>query len=133
MANLAIYSTFSTNGVAALHTNILKADTFKDFFQLYPERFNNKTNGITHRRWMMYSNPTLATAISKRIGEGWKTQPQQLEKLLPFKSDRKLQDEFAAIKLANKKLLATFLKQHQGVELDVNMIFDSQITLTRIR
>jgi starch phosphorylase len=127
MANLAIYSTFSTNGVAALHTNILKADTFKDFFQLYPERFNNKTNGITHRRWMMYSNPTLANAISKRIGEGWKTQPQQLEKLLPLKSDRKLQDEFASIKLANKKLLATFLKQHQGVELDVNMIFDSQI------
>jgi starch phosphorylase len=127
MANLAIYSTFSTNGVAALHTNILKADTFKDFFQLYPERFNNKTNGITHRRWMMYSNPTLATAISKRIGEGWKTQPQQLEKLLPFKTDRKLQDEFSAIKLANKKLLATFLKQHQGVELDVNMIFDVQI------
>ena len=127
MANLAIYSTFSTNGVAALHTNILKADTFKDFFQLYPERFNNKTNGITHRRWMMYSNPTLANAITKRIGEGWKTQPQQLEKLLPLKSDRKLQDEFASIKLANKKLLATFLKQHQGVELDVNMIFDSQI------
>jgi starch phosphorylase len=127
MANLAIYATFSTNGVAALHTDILKADTFKDFFQLYPERFNNKTNGITHRRWMMYSNPTLANAITKRIGEGWKTQPQQLEKLLPFKSDQKLQDELATIKLANKKLLATFLKQHQGVELDVNMIFDVQI------
>ncbi len=127
MANLAIYATFSTNGVAALHTDILKADTFKDFFQLYPERFNNKTNGITHRRWMMYSNPTLANAITKRIGEGWKTQPQQLEKLLPFKSDRKLQDELATIKLANKKLLATFLKQHQGVDLDVNMIFDVQI------
>jgi glycogen phosphorylase len=127
MANLAIYATFSTNGVAALHTDILKADTFKDFFQLYPERFNNKTNGITHRRWMMYSNPSLAEAISNRIGEGWKTSPQTLEKLLPFQDDLKFQKELAAIKLENKKRLATFLKQHQGVNLDVNMIFDVQI------
>ncbi|MFZ9703655.1 MAG: glycogen/starch/alpha-glucan phosphorylase [Bacilli bacterium] len=127
MANLAIYSTFSTNGVAALHTDILKADTFKDYFQLYPERFNNKTNGITHRRWMMYSNPVLANAISQRIGESWKTQPQDLEKLLKFKDDVKLQKELATIKLNNKKALATFLKGHQGVTLNVNTIFDVQI------
>ena len=127
MANLAIFATFSTNGVAALHTDILKADTFKDFYQIYPERFNNKTNGITHRRWMMYSNPVLAKTISDWIGEGWKTQPQELKKLLPLKDDTKLQNELGKIKLANKKLLATFLKHHQGVDLDVNSIFDVQI------
>ena len=127
MANLAIYSTFSTNGVAALHTDILKVDTFKDYFQLYPERFNNKTNGITHRRWMMFSNPVLANTISQRIGESWKTQPQDLEKLLKFKDDVKLQKELATIKLNNKKALATFLKGHQGVTLNVNTIFDVQI------
>ena len=127
MANLAIFSAFSTNGVAALHTDILKADTFKDFYQLYPQRFNNKTNGITHRRWMMYSNPALAKTISDRIGEGWKTQPKQLEKLLPFKDDAKLQTELGNIKLANKKALAIFLKKHQGVDLNINSIFDVQI------
>ena len=127
MANLAIFATFSTNGVAALHTDILKSDTFKDFYQLYPQRFNNKTNGITHRRWMMYSNPALAKTISDRIGEGWKTQPKQLEKLLPFKDDAKLQTELGNIKLANKKALAIFLKKHQGVDLNVNSIFDVQI------
>jgi starch phosphorylase len=127
MANLAIFATFSTNGVAALHTEILKADTFKDYFNLYPDRFNNKTNGITHRRWMMYSNPDLAKTISDRIGEGWKTQPKQLEKLLPFKDDIKLQADLGKIKLANKKKLAIFLKKHQGVNVDINSIFDVQI------
>lgn len=127
MANLAIYSTFSTNGVAALHTDILKADTFKDYFQLYPERFNNKTNGITHRRWMMYSNPSLASAISKRIGESWKTKPQLLEKLLAFQDDANLQTELANIKLDNKKKLAAFLKMHQHVDLNIQTIFDVQI------
>ncbi|MFZ9139615.1 MAG: glycogen/starch/alpha-glucan family phosphorylase, partial [Bacilli bacterium] len=127
MANLAIYSTFSTNGVAALHTDILKADTFKDYFQLYPERFNNKTNGITHRRWMMYSNPSLASAITKRIGESWKTQPQHLEKLLAYQDDVSLQTELANIKLENKKKLAVFLKSHQQVDLNVETIFDVQI------
>jgi len=127
MANLAIYSTFSTNGVAALHTDILKADTFKDYFQLYPERFNNKTNGITHRRWMMYSNPALANAITKRIGEGWKTKPQELEKLIAFQDDANLQTELANIKLENKKKLSAFLKGHQNVELNVQTIFDFQI------
>ena len=127
MANLAIFASFSTNGVAALHTDILKADTFKDFYQLYPHRFNNKTNGITHRRWMMYSNPALAKSISDRIGEGWKTQPKLLEKLLPFKDDATLQTELTNIKLTNKKALAIFLKKHQGVDLNVNSIFDVQI------
>ncbi len=127
MANLAIYSTFSTNGVAALHTDILKADTFKDYFQLYPERFNNKTNGITHRRWMMYSNPSLASAISKRIGESWKTKPQLLEKLLAFQDDANLQTELANIKLDNKKKLAAFLRMHQHVDLNIQTIFDVQI------
>ena len=127
MANLAIFATYSTNGVAALHTDILKTDTFKDYFNLYPERFNNKTNGITHRRWMMYSNPTLAQTISDRIGDGWKTQPSQLKKLLAFKDDETLQTDLAKIKLENKKALAIFLKKHQGVDVDVNSIFDVQI------
>ena len=127
MANLAIYATYSTNGVAALHTDILKTDTFKDFFQIYPDRFNNKTNGITHRRWMMYSNPALASAISQRIGDDWKTKPQLLEKLMPFHQDAKFLSTLATIKLENKKALATFLKQHQGVQLDPTMILDVQI------
>ena len=127
MANLAIFSTFSTNGVAALHTDILKVDTFKDYFNLYPERFNNKTNGITHRRWMMYSNLSLAKAISSRVGDGWKTQPIQLNKLMAFKDDVSLQNDLIKIKLENKKALAIFLKQHQGVDLDVHSIFDVQI------
>jgi starch phosphorylase len=127
MANMAIFATFSTNGVAALHTEILKADTFKDYFSLYPERFNNKTNGITHRRWMMYSNPTLAQAITNRIGDEWKIIPSQLKKLLPFKDDATLQTDLGKIKLENKKTLANFLKKHQGVELDINSIFDVQI------
>jgi starch phosphorylase len=127
MANLAIYATYSTNGVAALHTDILKTDTFKDFFKIYPDRFNNKTNGITHRRWMMYSNPVLASAISQRIGDDWKTQPQQLEKLLPFHKDAQFLSTLATIKLENKKALATFLKQHQGVQFDPTMILDVQI------
>jgi glycogen phosphorylase len=127
MANLAIYSTFSTNGVAALHTDILKADTFKDFYKYYPERFNNKTNGITHRRWFMYANPALTQAVSSRIGTDWYRQPNLLEKLLPYVEDPKLHQEFEAIKLANKKVLADYIKKHHGIDIDIHSIFDVQI------
>ena len=127
MANLAIYATFSTNGVAALHTDILKADTFKDFYQFYPERFNNKTNGITHRRWFMYANPALSEAVTKRIGDSWYRHPAHLEKLIPFAQNKTLHKEFDVIKLANKKVLAAYIKKQQGIDIDVHSIFDVQI------
>jgi len=127
MANLAIYSTFSTNGVAALHTDILKQDTFKDFYAMYPARFNNKTNGITHRRWMMYSNPKLENAISKKIGESWTTKPSDLTKLMAFADDTSFQKTIADIKYQNKVVLADLIEKTQGIRIDVNSIFDVQI------
>jgi glycogen phosphorylase len=127
MANLAIYACYSTNGVAALHTDILKAETFKDYFELYPERFNNKTNGITHRRWFMYANPALTNAITSRIGDTWKTSPSALKALKPYQDDEKLQQEFAAIKRANKQKFVDYVQRAQGLTIDVDSIFDVQI------
>jgi starch phosphorylase len=127
MANLAIYASFSTNGVAALHTDILKADTFKDYFALYPQRFNNKTNGITHRRWFMYANPSLASLVSETIGETWKTQPRALTTLRPQAKDATLQQRVETIKRRNKEKLAAYIERVQGLTLDVNSIFDVQI------
>jgi starch phosphorylase len=127
MANLAIYATFSTNGVAALHTKILKQDTFKDFYSLYPERFNNKTNGITHRRWLMYSNPKLETAITSKIGQSWKTKPEDLKKLMAFADDASFQKTIADIKYQNKVVLADVIEKMQGIRIDVHSIFDVQI------
>lgn len=127
MANLAIYAAFSTNGVAALHTEILKADTFKDYFQLYPERFNNKTNGITHRRWFMYANPELANLVSKHIGESWKTQPQSLQAFRGFADDQNVQNAVANIKRENKVKLADYIKRVQGIDINPDSIFDVQI------
>ena len=127
MANLAIYASFSTNGVAALHTEILKADTFKDYFSLYPQRFNNKTNGITHRRWFMYANPTLTSLVSEVIGDSWKTQPSGLTALRPHATDAALQQRVESIKKLNKEKLAAYIERVQGIHIDVNSIFDVQI------
>ncbi len=127
MANLAIYSCYSTNGVAALHTDILKAETFKDYFELYPNRFNNKTNGITHRRWFMYANPALSDAISARIGDTWKTAPSALSALHAYKDDETLQEQFSAIKRANKQKFVDYVQRAQGLTIDVDSIFDVQI------
>ena len=91
MTNLAIYACFSVNGVAALHTKILKESTFKDFYELFPNKFNNKTNGITHRRWFLYSNPKLAAAITSRIGDAWILNPDRFEDLMKHVEDAKLQ------------------------------------------
>lgn len=126
MAHLAIVGSHSVNGVAKLHSQILKDDVMKEFAQIMPYKFNNKTNGITHRRWLLYSNPQLTSLIEKRIGSGFKKDPQQLRKLLDYVNDEKTQNEFMAVKLERKKILADYIKQHCGVEIDVNSIFDVQ-------
>lgn len=127
MTNLAIYACFSVNGVAALHTKILKESTFKDFYELFPEKFNNKTNGITHRRWFLYANPKLAQAVTDKIGEDWILHPEQLEKFKKYAKDADLQDRFLAIKQEKKKELCAFIRDHYQIEVDSHSIFDVQI------
>ena len=127
MTNLAIYACFSVNGVAALHTKILKESTFKDFYELFPNKFNNKTNGITHRRWFLYSNPKLAAAITSRIGDAWILNPDRFEDLMNHVADAKLQKEFLEIKQENKERLAKYIKDHYDIEIDTKSIFDVQI------
>jgi glycogen phosphorylase len=127
MTNLAIYVCYSINGVAALHTQILQNMTFADYYSLFPERFNNKTNGVTHRRWFLYANPKLAKAVTARIGEDWIKQPEQLEKLLDYVDEEKLHQEFSEIKRANKEALAKLIFDKNKIEVDINSIFDVQI------
>ncbi|MFA5481282.1 MAG: glycogen/starch/alpha-glucan phosphorylase [Bacilli bacterium] len=127
MTNLAIYASYSVNGVAKLHTEILKRDTFHDFYDLYPQKFNNKTNGVTHRRWLMYANPELTSLITSKIGDDWLVDMKKIKDFEKFKDDKKVQDEVLKIKRRNKILLADYLKMKQGVEIDVNSIFDVQI------
>lgn len=127
MTNLAIYTSYSVNGVAALHTSILKADTFADFFKIFPEKFNNKTNGVTHRRWLMYANPDLTKLISNYIGEEWKIKPHLLKKLIEYRQDIKLHAELKKIKLANKQVLTNYILKNNQIEVDPSSIFDVQI------
>jgi starch phosphorylase len=127
MTNLAIAGSYSVNGVAALHTEILKADVLKDMYSLFPEKFNNKTNGISHRRFFMYSNPQLAALVSKHIGEEWKVKPNQLEKLLKVVTDEKMQEDFFKVKQTRKSILAEYILSTSGVKLDLNSIFDIQV------
>lgn len=128
MTNLAIYASFSINGVAKLHTDILKKETFKEFYSLFPEKFNNKTNGVTQRRWLMYSNPRLAKLIDDRIGEGWKTDMEdEIIKLKPYATDKKTKDLFLDIKHEKKVALAKYIKTKMGIDIDVNSIFDVQV------
>ena len=112
MCNLAIYTCFSVNGVAALHTEILKAQTFKDFYNYMPEKFNNKTNGVTHRRWLLYSNPRLAKLISDKIGDKWITNMDDIKKFEKFKDDKKVLDQIGQIKRENKIALAKYIKEN---------------------
>jgi len=112
MANLSIYGAHKVNGVAALHTEIIKKDIFKDFYEMYPDKFINVTNGVTQRRWLNSSNPLLAEFISKRIGKGWITDLKELKKLSPFASEKESQDEFLTIKRANKRAFADFLRMY---------------------
>ena len=127
MANIDIHFGYSTNGVAALHTDILKNSELKPFYDIYPERFNNKTNGITFRRWLMHCNHELTAFIDELIGEGYKKDALELEKLGAFIDDAKVLSQLDEIKKLKKKHLKEFLKNSQGVEIDENSIFDIQI------
>ena len=127
MARLDIHYGFSVNGVAALHTEILKNSELKDFAQLYPEKFNNKTNGITFRRWLMHCNPSLSDFITQTIGEGWKQDANQLEKLLDYQNDPAVLQKLLDIKQENKNQLARYLKEKGGVDIDPASVYDIQI------
>ena len=127
MARLDIHYGFSVNGVAALHTEILKNSELKDFAQLYPEKFNNKTNGITFRRWLMHCNPSLSDFITAAIGEGWKQDANQLEKLLDYQDDPAVLQKLLDIKQENKNELARYLKEKSGVDIDPASVYDIQI------
>ncbi len=127
MCNLAIYTSFSVNGVAALHTEILKSITFKDFYNYMPQKFNNKTNGVTHRRWLVYANPKLAQLINSCIGEKWITNMDLIKGFEKFKDDDKVLKSLDNIKKANKIALANYIKEHNGIEVDPDSIFDVQI------
>ena len=127
MANLAIIGSHSMNGVAELHTQILKESVFKDFYELMPEKFNNKTNGITQRRWLLLSNPGLAALITKTIGEEWITNLSAIKALEKYADDKKFQQEWANVKKRNKEKLAQYVKEKCNIELDTNSIFDCHI------
>ncbi len=127
MANLAIVASFSVNGVAKLHTEILKTQQLKDFYELWPEKFNNKTNGITQRRFLLHGNPLLAEWVIEKIGPGWITDLPQLEKLIPYASDETAKKEFMQIKRKNKERLAAYIKEHNGITVDCDSIFDVQV------
>lgn len=127
MTNLAIYACFSVNGVAPLHTKILETITFKDFYNYMPKKFNNKTNGVTHRRWLVNSNPKLAKLISDKIGDSWITNFSDIKKFEKYKDDEKVLKELAKIKKENKKVFADYVYSHYGIEIDVDSIFDVQI------
>ncbi len=127
MAHLAIAGSYSINGVAALHTDILKEREMRNFYELYPERFNNKTNGITHRRWLMHANPELNDLITESIGSRWKTHPKELVSILKYSEDAAFQSKIAAIKKHNKQRLAQYIEQKYGTPVNTDSIFDVQI------
>ncbi|MGN0318030.1 MAG: glycogen/starch/alpha-glucan phosphorylase [Lachnospira sp.] len=127
MAHLAIAAGYSVNGVAALHTEILKNQELKDFYEMMPEKFNNKTNGITQRRFLKHANPLLAEWITDKIGDGWITDLKQLDKLSVYVDDPKAQQEFMQIKYKNKLRLAKYIKENNGIDVDPNSIFDVQV------
>ena len=127
MAHIDIHYSFSVNGVAALHTEILKNSELHNFYRLYPEKFNNKTNGITFRRWLLHCNPLLTEFLDKTIGEGYKKDASELEKLLAYQEDEKVLEKLLEIKQKNKEALSTYLKETQKLEISPDTIFDIQI------
>ena len=127
MAHMDIHYGFSINGVAALHTEILKNSELHQFYEIYPEKFNNKTNGITFRRWLMYCNQPLTKFISSLIGEGYKKDADELKKLLAYKDDQKVLDQLLEIKTNAKKICKDFVLENTGIEIDENSVFDIQI------
>lgn len=127
MANLAIIGSHSVNGVSALHTEILKNEIFKDFYEMWPGRFNSKTNGITQRRWLKLCNPGLSKLISKYIGEGWGKDLFELKKLIPLADDKVFQKEWQEVKRKNKERLAKYIKRKNNIEANVDSLFDCHV------
>ena len=127
MAHLAICAGYSVNGVAALHTEILKNQELKDFYEMMPEKFNNKTNGITQRRFLLHANPLLADWVTDHIGDEWITDLAQISKLKVYVDDEKAQQEFMNIKYQNKLRLAKYIREHNGIDVDPRSIFDVQV------
>ena len=127
MANLSIIFSHSINGVSALHTQILKDTVFHEFYEMMPHRFNNKTNGVTHRRFLCEANPSYSKLITEAIGDGWLDDAMELEKLVPFEQDASFLDGMELAKKADKERLAAYIKETSGVELDTNMVFDVQV------
>ena len=127
MAHMAIAAGYSVNGVAQLHTEILKKEELKDFYEMFPDRFNNKTNGITQRRFLLHGNPLLADWVTSKAGDGWITDLPQISKIKSLAEDKKAQKEFMEIKYQNKLRLAQYIKEHNGIEVDPKSIFDVQV------
>ena len=127
MAYLAIVGSFSVNGVAELHSDLLKKGLFRDFYELFPEKFNNKTNGVTPRRWLAWCNPNLARLISGKIGEGWITNLSELKKLAPYAEDAEFRTAWHEVKRANKLKLVESVEEHCGVKFDPDSMFDVQV------
>lgn len=127
MAHLAVVGSYSVNGVARLHTELLKNDVMKPFYGLFPERFNNKTNGIAHRRWLMHANPELSRLVCDGIGTGWIENPERLQELERFKNDSLFREEILRIKHGNKQRLSGEIRQKQGIVVDPESLFDVQV------
>lgn len=127
MANLCIVGSHSVNGVSALHTEILKKETFKDFYDIFPGKFTSITNGVTHRRWLLHANPKLAGLITESIGDGWILHSEELKKLERFADDASFREEFRRIKRGNKERLAKYIKEHNGIDINPDSIFDVQV------
>ncbi|KYN91239.1 maltodextrin phosphorylase [Vibrio cidicii] len=127
MANLCVIGSYAVNGVAALHSELVKRDLFPEFNELYPTRLQNVTNGVTPRRWLKFCNPGLSALISEKIGTEWPAHLEQLEGIAKFADDAKFQKQYMAVKKANKERLAKWVKENMGIELDTNAIFDVQI------
>jgi starch phosphorylase len=127
MANLAIVGSFSVNGVAQLHSDLIRQNLFHDFAELWPQKFNNKTNGVTHRRWLGYANPDMRQLLNQTIGEDWVRDLTQLKKLKPLADDKAFQKKWQQVKNVNKQRLADLVEQECGVHLDVNAMFDVQV------
>ena len=125
MAFLSIVGAFSVNGVAKIHSNIIKTDTFRDFYEIYPNKFNNKTNGITPRRWLFYANPELCALLDKYIGPDYRKDFKQIAKLMDYVDNKKLQEEFLKIKQIKKEQLADWVYKNHDIRIDPNSIFDS--------
>lgn len=126
MANLAIVGSHSVNGVSKIHSNLIKNELFRNFSKIWPEKFNNKTNGITQRRWLLYSNPELTSFLDDKIGKGYRKDFDEIINLLNYVDDRSVQEEFLQIKHQRKIILADYIKKVTGIEVNPNSIFDTQ-------